>query len=611
MSEAGNEDRATRQDALATLDVTVRASAAYGRADLAERLGRTRDRLGDPAFHVLVIGEFKQGKSSLINALLGWPVCPVDDDVATAVPTLLRYSDAPTASVLMRGDGEDSPPVIEQVPVDLVPTYVTEAANPDNQRQVSTVEIGVPVELLRSGLVLVDTPGVGGLGSAHSTITIGALPMADAVLFVSDTSQEFSGPEIEFLRTARKLCPTTIGILTKTDFYPAWRKILELDAGHLEREGIPMPLLPVSSALQYHASVLQDAELQAESGFTELRGYLQTQLLDRGEHLVLEAAAADMLSVVAQLESQFGAEHAVLVDPAGAAEVVRQREAAREAAERLRSAQSRWMLLLNDGFVDLQNDVEHDLRAAIRNLMREADDALDASDPGESWEEFANWLERQAAESVVRNYGLLHTRAAQVADQVAELFSLDGSDVVANLPVENPDDLLADATRSLRLELTEGDRSGAGLSVLRGSYGGMLMFGMLSRMVGLALINPATMALGLLMGRKAFKDERNRALAQRRAQAKNAHRRYLDELSFEIAKDSRDTVRKLQRRLRDTFGNRAEELHRFTSASLAQAQAAVATGEQSREQRLADVEAELARIRVLRAAIMALAGSGG
>src|SRR5438128_2252346 len=85
-------DAAPRGAAAVVLDVCVQAANAYQRPDLAERLAHARARLVDPLFHVLVVGEFKQGKSSLINALLGVDVCPVDDDVATAVPTILRYA---------------------------------------------------------------------------------------------------------------------------------------------------------------------------------------------------------------------------------------------------------------------------------------------------------------------------------------------------------------------------------------------------------------------------------------------------------------------------------------------------------------------------------------
>jgi ribosome biogenesis GTPase A len=83
---AADSSASARDAAASELGVCLQATAAYQRPDLAERLEVARRRLVDPLFHVLVVGEFKQGKSSLINALLGIDVCPVDDDVATAVP---------------------------------------------------------------------------------------------------------------------------------------------------------------------------------------------------------------------------------------------------------------------------------------------------------------------------------------------------------------------------------------------------------------------------------------------------------------------------------------------------------------------------------------------
>ena len=100
---AGNpnagERSATVQQALSVVDLGRQAAGAYTRPDLVQRLDLTRKRLADPAFHVFVIGEFKQGKSSLVNALLNAPICPVDDDIATSVPTAIRYGDPPAAAV--------------------------------------------------------------------------------------------------------------------------------------------------------------------------------------------------------------------------------------------------------------------------------------------------------------------------------------------------------------------------------------------------------------------------------------------------------------------------------------------------------------------------------
>ena len=97
--------------------------------------------------------------------------------------------------------------------------------------------------MLRSGLCLVDTPGVGGLDSAHGFLTLGALRMAEGTLFVTDAAQELTGPELEFLKTAVERCPLTALVVTKIDLYPQWRRIVELDRGHLARAGLDLPVI--------------------------------------------------------------------------------------------------------------------------------------------------------------------------------------------------------------------------------------------------------------------------------------------------------------------------------------------------------------------------------
>ncbi|MDT7612873.1 MAG: hypothetical protein QOF00_320, partial [Pseudonocardiales bacterium] len=180
------------------VDLALKATTAYQRPDLGARLVQTRKRLVDPNVRVLVVGEFKQGKSQLVNALVNAPVCPVDDDVSTAVPTIVKHAETTTVT-LVRDRGENSPPERTEVPSSQIAQYVSEAGNPGNRAMLTYAEIGIPRKLLAGGLVLVDTPGVGGLGSAHGAATMSALPSADAVLLVSDAAQEYTGPELEFL----------------------------------------------------------------------------------------------------------------------------------------------------------------------------------------------------------------------------------------------------------------------------------------------------------------------------------------------------------------------------------------------------------------------------
>jgi len=178
-----------------------------GRVDLVSRLEHTTRRLSDPSVRVLVVGEFKQGKSQLINALVNAPVCPVDDDVATAVPMEVRYGAEPAAALLLASRSTSAaggPAEPEEVAVDIdrVAGSVAGRVGRTDSRTVVGAKAFLPRKLLQDGLVFVDTPGVGGLASSHSASTLAALPTADAVILVSDASSEFTAPEVTFLRQA-------------------------------------------------------------------------------------------------------------------------------------------------------------------------------------------------------------------------------------------------------------------------------------------------------------------------------------------------------------------------------------------------------------------------
>ncbi len=89
--------------------------------------------------------------------------------------------------------------MVEPIAPDDLPRWVTERGNPDNRLGVEQVEVGLPHPLLERGITLIDTPGIGGLNAAHAAATLAFLPVADALVFVSDASAELTGPELEFL----------------------------------------------------------------------------------------------------------------------------------------------------------------------------------------------------------------------------------------------------------------------------------------------------------------------------------------------------------------------------------------------------------------------------
>ncbi len=581
--------------AIDLVDLACKATTAYERPDLGGRLLATRRRLADPNVRVLVVGEFKQGKSQLVNALVNAPVCPVDDDISTAVPTVVRHAETTTVT-LVRDRGEGAPPERTSVPANQLAHYVSEAGNPGNRALITYAEVGLPRKLLAGGLVLVDTPGVGGLGSAHGAATMSALPSADAVLLVSDAAQEYTAPELEFLGAALKLCPNVACVLTKTDLYPHWRRIMELDRGHLGDAGVRSAIFPVSSMLRLHAAQTRDEKLMDESGFRELVDFLLQRVVARADDLDRRSTGQDVLAVCDQLSAGMKAELSAQENPERIEALVAELTRAKARADDLKQRSSRWQITLNDGVGDLQSDIDYDLRDRMRSIGREAEQLLEDGDPAVIWDQFAEWFHQQVSSAASANFVWAAERARFLAGQVAEHFA-EGADVA--LPRLRFDQSEAMAGKVNALEQPESEVEGIGgrlLTGMRGGYGGMLMIGMASTLAGLALLNPFSIGAGVLFGAKTVRDERKRELARRRSEAKVAVRKHIDEVTFQVGKDSRDMLRRTQRDLRDHFSGLAEEVSTSLAGSVAAAQSAVKATTSERETRIRDLKAELGRI---------------
>lgn len=583
------------------MDLATRFAAARGRPDLARRLGATIARLTNPTTRLVVAGEYKKGKSALVNLLVTAPVCPVDDDVATCVPTLVGFGPEPSAVVVLGGTGAEG---LTREPVEpsRIAEYATEAGNPGNERGVRWIEVRLPRQLLAPGLELVDTPGVGGLWSGHAAATLAALPLADALLFVTDASQELTAPELSFLRQAADLCPNVLCVLTKADVFPEWRTILELDRGHLAGAGIPAPVIAVGSGLRHEAIGRADRALNELSGFPLLLDQIQA-VTAGGLRLTLRSTAHDVLSVIAQLEHVLAAERQALSGAGAEAALA----AARDRAARLREQTAGWQQTLNDGVTDLTTEVEYDLRRRTRALLREAEEAVDRTDPASSWQELERWLKQTLAEQVSENRAVLVGRAAELAEGLAARFE-------AELSLPTLDDAPpAAAETAVLAEMQAGPRriGSRGLLALRSAYGGAALFGSLGSLAGLAILNPVTLVLGILLGGKALRDQARQQITARRQQAKAAVKRFVDDATLAVTKDAKDAVRLVQRELRDRSSTLVAEVQRSAVDAVAAAEDALRQDAAERARRLAAVEEDLKNAAALRARVGSMLGPPG
>ncbi|GAC67251.1 dynamin family protein [Gordonia soli] len=569
-----------------------------GRTDLVGRLDGARTRIDDPRLRIVVVGQLKQGKSQFVNALLDVSACSVGDDETTAVPTVISYADQPTAHLIVDAPAPDNRIA---VPLEQV-TGITPDSPLAGGREVLRLEVGAPGPLLAEGLVLVDTPGVGGHGHPYAAATLGMVASADAVLVVSDASQEFTAPEMSFLQQVVGLCPTVACLITKTDLYPHWRAIVDADRRHLQTAGVDIPLLPVSSVLRAHALRLSDEQLNAEAGFLDLYRYLRERVVTTAQRAARESVSTDMRVVAEHLALVLGSELAALRSPATASQAVEALQEAKTNAEAMRRQSAQWQTTLSDGIADLAADIDHDLRDRLRAVTREAERAIDDGDPGADWEQLGEWLADQTAAVIGDNFVWAHERSVWLAERVAEHFAAAGQDTLPDMHVADLAGVLDAVT-----ELSELDAGKVGVAQklligMRGSYGGVLMFGLISTMVGMALINPVSVGAGLLLGTKAYRDDKQAKVAERRGKAKVAVRAFTDDVSFQVGKESRDRLRVIQRVLRDHFTSVAEQTARSISESLAAAQSAAALADSERTIRVAELESRLNSVAALRTA---------
>src|SRR6201990_3370281 len=103
---------------------------------------------------------------------------------------------------------------------------------------------------------------------------------------------------------------------------------------------------------------------------------------------------------------------------------------------------------------------------------------------------------------------------------------------------------------------------------MRGSYGGVLMFGMLTSFAGLGMFNPLSLAAGLLWGRKTYKDDMENRMMRVRNEAKMNMRKFVDDVSFVVTKESRDRLKGIQRQIRDHYRGIANQTTRSLNESL-------------------------------------------
>ena len=368
---------ARRDDVMALFPPVLGAARYQGSDEAAERLRAAEQRLRDGRLSIVVCGEFKRGKSSLLCALLrDVELFPVDVDITTSLVTVVEHGESERIEVLLAGDDG---PEIRSISRAEIHDYVTEVGNPGNSRRAETLVVTTPNERLASGRRLVDTPGVGGLNRDHTAVTYAYLPSADVVVFVTDVTQPLTEQELDFVRRVTEHVSVMIFAVTKIDLRPDYDDMVADATAKLAeatgRPGDELRVIPVSSRALLDYLESGDPEDLELSNFPLFEDALWRVLEAEQGQLLLGGALIDLERTAAALLLPLRTELDALQqqDDAARAETKAQLADKQRRLEQLRGSRAEWRRELTESLADLQRDLRYELDGALEQVSRRLD----------------------------------------------------------------------------------------------------------------------------------------------------------------------------------------------------------------------------------------------
>ncbi len=169
------------------------------------------DKLEASSFYLAVLGQFKRGKTTFINALLGEDILPTGILPLTSIITLIRFGEIKKAEVVFLDKRQCTVDTTE------LRQYVSENKNENNEKKVHHVELMYPSSFLKNGIVLIDTPWVGSIALHNTETTQGFIPKIDAAIVVLGADPPVTQAEFEFLDELFSSVEKAFFLLNKSD----------------------------------------------------------------------------------------------------------------------------------------------------------------------------------------------------------------------------------------------------------------------------------------------------------------------------------------------------------------------------------------------------------
>lgn len=412
---------------------------------LSSRLSDLRERLTHNRLQLAVLGQFKRGKSTFVNALLGAPLLPAAVVPLTAAATFIAWGEKP----LIRIQFQDRrpPETLRDRPAEEMSEflfrYVAEEANPHNHLGIAKAELFYPAPILQGGTVLIDTPGVGSTLTHNTDTAMEVLPECDAALFVIATDPPITAVELDYLERLRTKMSRIFIVLNKIDTVaPDERQALSAFVGKVLRERGLLPdepaLFEVSARAGLAAKLAGDSKALAASGIADIEQRLLHYLATEKTQSLVQAIGIKTVDLLHQAVTEIELRMQALAMPLAALE---DRTARFESALRRIEEQRRVVADLMAGkkrrlIERLEEDVTALKQKTMQHLTKAIDDSLAGDDPAQ-WETKA----RQAVSAAMEKsfQGTRQDMAKDCASEADEVLAKDRARI---------DELVSDVRRN-------------------------------------------------------------------------------------------------------------------------------------------------------------------
>jgi GTP-binding protein EngB required for normal cell division len=271
-----------------------------------------QDKIRSNTFNLVVVGQFKRGKTSLINALLGAELLPVSVVPLTSIVTIMTWGEALRIKVYFN-DGK----IAEIKPESLV-EYVTEKGNPKNVKDIREVVLTYPSPYLKDGVRLIDTPGVGSIYEHNTDVAYQYLPKSDAALFLLSVDQPMSRAELDFLKDVKEYSNKIFFVLNKADYLREndLKESIEFSRNGLkEAMGSEVKLFPVSARLALEGTAAKSGELMEKSRLPLFSKDLNRFLMEEKGNVLILSVTNNLLRSISQAKLELELELKSLTTP--------------------------------------------------------------------------------------------------------------------------------------------------------------------------------------------------------------------------------------------------------------------------------------------------------